>query len=299
MTANEDSMDSAIDRIMQTYDLLVNQHRRRQRRGPRQGDGICRQTVRGRREGHPSAHGVRADLFARTRWQQRSGEGGVYGAVKVRARPPRSATSVVLAKAGTHNHRGYDLRESLPRVATPSASLPTVSMGPRFREDDGGVFVAHLAKISRIQISNSQALSFSRRRASWAFSFSPLFEGRRSAERRTLVVTNAPSRTLGTEAHGNVFDVLLRRLTSGVRRELRRLAIQAGFRPPSPVPVQPLKAEPRSGPGRLPKAPRVRACEAQPQAPHRPSGCPSGQLSLCPTSERLMKRPSLDRTRSG
>jgi hypothetical protein len=25
MTANEDSMDSAIDRIMQTYDLLVNQ----------------------------------------------------------------------------------------------------------------------------------------------------------------------------------------------------------------------------------------------------------------------------------
>ncbi len=31
-------MDSAIDRIMQTYDLLVNQHRRRQRRSARQGD---------------------------------------------------------------------------------------------------------------------------------------------------------------------------------------------------------------------------------------------------------------------
>src|SRR3979411_163414 len=48
--------------------------------------------------------------------------------------------------------------------------------------------------------------------------------------------------------------------------------------------------------GRKPRASRLRACEARPQAPHRPSGCPSGQLSLCPTSERLMKRPSLDRT---
>src|SRR4030088_746496 len=48
--------------------------------------------------------------------------------------------------------------------------------------------------------------------------------------------------------------------------------------------------------GRKPKASRLRACEARPQAPPQPSGCPSGQLSLCPTSERLMKRPSLDRT---
>jgi hypothetical protein len=37
------------------------------------------------------------------------------------------------------------------------------------------------------QISNSHALTFPRRRASWAFSFSPLHEGRRSAERRALV----------------------------------------------------------------------------------------------------------------
>src|SRR5712671_817615 len=43
----------------------------------------------------------------------------------------------------------------------------------------------------------------------------------------------------------------------------------------------------------------VGACEARPQAPHRPSGCPSSQLSLCPASERLMKRPSPDRTRAG
>jgi hypothetical protein len=42
-------------------------------------------------------------------------------------------------------------------------------MGPRFREDDSGVFVAQRENFS-ILISNSQALSSSRRRASWAFS---------------------------------------------------------------------------------------------------------------------------------
>jgi len=34
------------------------------------------------------------------------------------------------------------------------------------------------------------------------------------------------------------------------------------------TPVQPLKAEPHSGPGRLPATSRVRACEARPRAPH-------------------------------
>jgi hypothetical protein len=70
-----------------------------------------------------------------------------------------------------------------------------------------------------------------------------------------------------------------------------KLAIQAGFRPPFTCLVQPLKAAPRSGHGRLPKAPRVHACEAQPRAPHRPSGCPSGQLSLCPTSVTPLEAP--------
>ncbi|MEA2928781.1 MAG: hypothetical protein QOG38_1209 [Hyphomicrobiales bacterium] len=45
-------------------------------------------------------------------------------------------------------------------------------------------------------------------------------------------------------------------------RPIRRLS------PPSSCPVQPLKAEPRSGPGRLPRASRTCACEAQAQAPH-------------------------------
>jgi hypothetical protein len=43
--------------------------------------------------------------------------------------------------------------------------------------------------------------------------------------------------------------------------------------------------------GRKPRASRVRACEARPQAPHRPSGCPSGQLSLCPTSVTPLEAP--------
>jgi hypothetical protein len=43
-----------------------------------------------------------------------------------------------------------------------------------------------LAKISDFIDSNSHAASFPRRRASWAFSLSPLFEGRWSAEKRAL-----------------------------------------------------------------------------------------------------------------
>lgn len=43
---------------------------------------------------------------------------------------------------------------------------------------------------------------------------------------------------------------------------------RAGFRLPPPAPVQPLPAQPRSGPGRLPRTSRVRAREARPQAPH-------------------------------
>ena len=48
---------------------------------------------------------------------------------------------------------------------------------------------------------------------------------------------------------------------------------------------------PCSGHGRLPKAPRVHAYEAWPRAPHQPSGCPSGQLSLCPTSVTPLEAP--------
>src|ERR1700754_1964266 len=63
--------------------------------------------------------------------------------------------------------------------------------------------------------------------------------------------------------------------------------------PPFTCPVQPLKAEPRCGLGRLPKDSRVRACEARPRAPHpTSSGYPSlAKLSLCPTSGSPLEAP--------
>ena len=58
-------------------------------------------------------------------------------------------------------------------------------------------------------------------------------------------------------------------------------------------PVQPLKAEPRSGLGRLPSASRVHACEAQPRAPHPTGlGYPApAKLALCPTSVTPLEAP--------
>src|SRR3954471_11938527 len=41
-----------------------------------------------------------------------------------------------------------------------------------------------------------------------------------------------------------------------------------------------LVAEPRSGPGRKPRASRVRACEARPRAPHRPLRVTPSQPAL-------------------
>ena len=126
---------------------------------------------------------------------------------------------------------------------------------------------------------------------------SPFLEGRRNAERRTLVTAAAyfPD-CRETEAHGNASQRPAAATSSSLGPVLpgaghEQARIQAGFRPPFACPVQPLKAAPRSGHGRLPRASRVRACEARPQAPHRPSGCPSGQLSLCPTSGSPLEAP--------
>ena len=130
--------------------------------------------------------------------------------------------------------------------------------------------------VFRIHISNSQAFWFSRRRASWAFSLPPQNEGRRSAERRTVTTPRLISRIAGRQQHtatppGAPPRRLLRPwdLTSGY--SARAFARHPGrFPRPSPAPVQPLKAAPRSGHGRLPKAPRVRrgTSPPRPQAPH-------------------------------
>jgi hypothetical protein len=70
-----------------------------------------------------------------------------------------------------------------------------------------------------------------------------------------------------------------------------KLASRQAFAHPSPAPPSHLRQTLDSGDGRLPKAPRVHACEAWPRAPHQPSGCPSGQLSLCPTSVTPLEAP--------
>ena len=103
----------------------------------------------------------------------------------------------------------------------------------------------------------------------------PLREGRRNAERRALVLvpqlnsriaeSQRPRKRLSASRRGDFFVPGTVLPGAGASK----LAIQAGFRPPFACPVQPLKAAPRSGHGRLPKAPRVRrARPPRPQAPH-------------------------------
>jgi hypothetical protein len=53
------------------------------------------------------------------------------------------------------------LAELLPQVADTFRIIKTEGMGPRFREDDGGVFVAPCENFP-IQISNSHELAFPR-----------------------------------------------------------------------------------------------------------------------------------------
>ena len=74
-------MEAAIDRIMQTYDLLVNRSAAASAEARAKVTDYVDNAVRGRRKGSASPDGVRADLFARTRRLQRSGEGRVYRAV--------------------------------------------------------------------------------------------------------------------------------------------------------------------------------------------------------------------------
>ena len=136
--------------------------------------------------------------------------------------------------------------------------------------------------ISLIQISNSHAASFPRRRASWAFSLSPLFEGRWSAEKRALVVQKAPfGRSIaGFMAKGPFF----RRLGC---LAARRFPAAACPRPANFSGGAPYWA--RTGTLSL----RVCACEAQPRTPHPTGlGYPApAKLSLCPTSVTPLEAP--------
>ena len=136
----------------------------------------------------------------------------------------------------------------------------------------------------------------------------PQNEGRRSAERRVVNKPRLISRIAGRQQHtatprGAPPRRLLRPwdLTSGY--SARAFARHPGrFPRPSPAPVQPLKAAPHSGHGRLPRAPRVHACEAWPRAPHPAGlGYPAPAKLKALSHFRLASRsaPSLDRTPAG
>jgi hypothetical protein len=77
-----------------------------------------------------------------------------------------------------------------------------------------------------------------------------------------------------TEAHGNASQRPAAATSSTLgpdfRAQARASSPSRQVSPPFTCLVQPLKAAPRSGHGRLPKAPRVHACEAWPRAPHQP-----------------------------
>jgi hypothetical protein len=97
----------------------------------------------------------------------------------------------------------------------------------------------------------------------------------RNAERRVVNTPRRISRIAGKQRHtatplGAPPRRLIRPWDRASGTGASELAIQAGFRPPFTCPVQPLKAEPHNGPGRLPKAPRVRreTSPPRPQAPH-------------------------------
>jgi len=126
--------------------------------------------------------------------------------------------------------------------------------------------------VSRFEISNSHRSAFSRRSARWAFSLPPLdHEGRRSAERRIVNKPRLIPRIAGKQHHtATPFGAPPRRLKTLVRSSgdvatLGDFAPHACPRPATSV------AEPLSGPGRKPRASRVRGCKPQPRAPH-PTG---------------------------
>ena len=81
LDTKRNSMEAAIDRIMMTYDLLVNRTAAASAEARAKVTDYRQHAGRSRRKGYAPADGVRADLSARARRLQRSGEGGIYRAV--------------------------------------------------------------------------------------------------------------------------------------------------------------------------------------------------------------------------
>ena len=156
----------------------------------------------------------------------------------------------------------------------------------------------NLRLIFRIQISNSHSFSFSRRRASWAFSFLPYYEGRR--RRRKTHLGNG---------RGLFPDCRRQRHTATPLRRLRRgdffdpgtvLPAQArasspsrqAFAHPSPVPSSHLRQSPVVGSDGYPRPPGSMLARHGRGRRIRPVRVtPPAKLSLCPTSVTPLEAP--------
>src|SRR5882757_11546636 len=134
-------------------------------------------------------------------------------------------------------------------------------MGPRFREDDGGVFVGALRKFlgSNFKQPSARVPAPPRELVCW---FSPLdFEGRRNAERRTLgqrprLISRIAEKQRHTATPLSVPPRRLLRpwdLTSERRREQARHP--GRFPHPSPVSSSHLRQRPVVGPDGYPRPP--------------------------------------------
>jgi hypothetical protein len=121
--------------------------------------------------------------------------------------------------------------------------------------------------------------------------------GERSAERRTKQSTPGEARRALGEGHTPLGAPPRRFWASGPCFRGANGGLFAHLiprlSPRSSGPVQPSKAEPRSGPGRLPDASRVRGCEPRPRAPHQPApGLPgSGPLKSLRHQDASRWRP--------
>ncbi len=93
-------MEAAIDRIMQTYALLMNRSTAASEEARRKVTDYVSKLFEAGEKRPASAGCLRPDLFARTRRQRRSREGGIYGtltrfrAMHSRFQQGRAGTSV-------------------------------------------------------------------------------------------------------------------------------------------------------------------------------------------------------------
>ena len=157
------------------------------------------------------------------------------------------------------------------RMAKAFRITGTEGMGPGLRRDDVENFVLSFLRASVIAARKSICVSGS-------FRGPRSLEEEREAERRKAHLGSTAAAYFPdcreTEAHGNAFQRPAAATSSTLGPVLPGTGASFSRHPgrlphPSPAPVQPLKAAPRSGHGRLPKAPRVRrARPPRPQAPH-------------------------------